>query len=180
MTDYYTGKGDSGSTGILASGRLSKGDDLIEAIGCADELNSSIGIALFYIHDDQIRIDLKMVQNDLFIIGANLASLNSDKVKKAKFDSESIVRLEEKVKHLGRSMPELKEFVLPGGSEGSVHLHLSRTIARRAERSVVRASANYAIDKTVLAYLNRLSSFLFVVSLYLNFKEGIGEQHPTY
>ncbi|MDE1852025.1 MAG: cob(I)yrinic acid a,c-diamide adenosyltransferase [Candidatus Micrarchaeota archaeon] len=180
MTDYYTGKGDAGDTGILDSKRVSKADDLIDAIGCADELNSAIGIALFYIHDDQIRLDLKMVQNDLFIIGANLASLNSGKIEKARFDSENIVRIEERLKHLGRSMPDLKEFVLPGGSEGSVHLHLARTIARRAERSLVKASSKYNVDKTVIAYINRLSSFLFVTSLYLNFKEGIGEQHPTY
>ncbi len=177
---YYTGKGDDGTTGLLARGRVHKGEAIIDAIGSVDELNSSIGIALFYIHDDLVRLELKLVQNELFVIGANLASVDEKKVNEARVNADSIVRIEGSIKSLGDKMPPLNKFVLPGGSEGTVHLHLSRSVARRAERDIARASKAYKVDKVVGAYINRLSSFLFVAALYLNYMEGIKEENPTY
>lgn len=116
----------------------------------------------------------------MFVIGANLASVSNQKIEKAQIDEEPIMHLERLIKDMGGKMPELKKFVLPGGSEASVHLHLARTIARRAERMMVRASEMSNVDKKAIAYINRLSSFLFVTALFLNFSEGIEEQHPTY
>lgn len=177
---YYTGTGDKGDTGLLANYRVSKGDVLIEAIGNIDELNSYIGIAIFHIRNDQLRAMLKHVQNELFIIGANLASGDGKKIEKAIIDDKAIVRLEENIEKLSAPMPHLKQFVMPGGCDGAVHLHFARALARRAERRIVSVSERYDLDKGVIAYVNRLSSFLFVAALYLNYTEGIEEEHPTY
>ncbi len=177
---YYTGSGDKGETGIPAGGRVAKSDALIDAVGSVDELNSSIGVSLFYVHDDNVRKLLRGIQNELFIIGANLASTEASKPEKAMLDDEAVIRLEEQIKRFGEKLPDLKQFVIPSGCEGAVHLHLARAIARRAERKIVAASERYGIDKRVIAYMNRLSSFLFVTALYLNYSEGVDEEHPTY
>ena len=182
---YFTGTGDSGDTGLLGKERVSKSDELIEAIGSVDELNGWIGLSLFYIRDDSVRKILHIVQNELFVIGASLAMPGVEKISKARLDEDAIIRLEEGIKKFGSKMPDLKQFVIPGGCEGSVHLHLARAVARRSERAVVSASIkrtakDRAVEKRVIAYLNRLSSLLFVLALYLNFIEGIDEEHPTY
>lgn len=177
---YYTGTGDKGDTGLLANYRVSKGDVLIEAIGNIDELNSYIGIAIFHIRNDQLRAMLKHIQNELFIIGANLASGDGKKIDKAIIDDTAIVRLEENIGKLSSQLPPLKQSVIPGGCDGAVHLHFARSLARRAERRIVSVSEKYEHDKRVIAYVNRLSSFLFVAALYLNYSEGIGEEHPAY
>ena len=81
---------------------------------------------------------------------------------------------------MGGKLPELKKFVLPSGSEGAVHLHMARSIARRSERKIVIVAEKYKLDDSVTAYINRLSSFFFVAALYANFVEGVDEEHPTY
>ena len=182
---YFTGTGDNGDTGLLGNVRVPKSDDLIEAIGSVDELNGWIGLSLFYIRDDSVRKILRVVQNELFVIGASLAMPGAEKISKARLDDNAIIRLEEGIRRFGGRMPDLKQFVIPGGCEGSVHLHLARAVARRSERAVVaastkRAANSRAVEKRVIAYLNRLSSLLFVLALYLNFIEGIDEEHPTY
>ncbi|MDE1825757.1 MAG: cob(I)yrinic acid a,c-diamide adenosyltransferase [Candidatus Micrarchaeota archaeon] len=180
MTKYYTGKGDNGSTSIMGGTSVPKGDILIEAIGDVDELNSSIGISLFYVRDDTLREQLKLIQNELFSIGALLASVESANFSKAKVEPKQVQRLEEAIKSMGAKMPELTKFVLPAGSEESSHIHLSRSIARRAERHISAAAQKYKIDGNLLAYMNRLSSFLFTAALYLNFQNGVEESNPMY
>lgn len=180
MTKYYTGRGDDGTTGIISGKRVSKADKLIEAIGDLDELNSAIGVAMSYIDDQIVVAGLRAVQNDIFVLGANLASTNEQKIDKAQIKPESLSRLEASIRDLGEKAPELKQFVLPGGSRASSHLHLARAMARRAERSVVAAGKEYKVDKAVMAYLNRLSSYLFVAAVYLNAKDKISESHPSY
>ena len=180
MTKYYTGKGDNGTTGILSNRRVSKADKLIESIGDLDELNSAIGVALAHVKDESVAKTLKSIQNELFILGANIASTNDKKVEKAQVKPDALKELEVAIGVLNEKTPELKEFVLPGGSLASAHLHLARAIARRAERSVIAASAGYTIADGVVPYLNRLSSYLFAAALYLNFNEKIEEAHPRY
>ncbi len=180
MTTFYTGKGDKGDTSIMGGEKLSKEDVLIEAIGDVDELNSCTGIALFYVRDEQVRYELKAVQNDLFTIGAILADAMQKSPKKLSIDKSKLDRLESAIKTMGDKVPELKKFVIPGGSEGAIHTHLARAVARRAERKVVAASKKYNIDQNVLSYMNRLSSFFFAVALYLNFSNGVEESHPVY
>ena len=180
MAKYYTGRGDDGTTGIISGKRVSKADKLIEAIGDLDELNSAIGVAMSYIDDQTVVAGLRSVQNDIFVLGANLASTNEQKIDKAQIKPESLSRLEASIRDLGEKAPELKRFVLPGGSRASSHLHLARAMARRAERSVVAAGKEYKVDKAVMAYLNRLSSYLFVAAVYLNARDKISESHPSY
>ncbi|MGI0141823.1 MAG: cob(I)yrinic acid a,c-diamide adenosyltransferase [Candidatus Micrarchaeales archaeon] len=180
MTKYYTGNGDSGKTSIMSGASLPKDDVLIDAIGDVDELNSAVGAALFYVRDDVLRKQLKLIQNELFSIGALLAAVESKEFSKAKIERKQIERLENEINTMGTKMPELTKFVLPDGSEESVHLHLARSVARRAERKVSGAAQKYKINTEVLAYLNRLSSFLFAAALYINHKNGIEESNPVY
>ena len=177
-TIYYTGKGDDGTTGVLSGKRLRKDDALIEAIGNIDELNSAVGIAIAHIEDEEVKNQLKSVQNILFILGANLASAEGKKMDKAQLNPDSLVELEAFIKKLGNAIPELKKFVLPGGSKASAHLHMARAIARRCERSIIAAKSTYNIDIEVVADLNRLSSYLFAAALYMNLKNGV-QRSPT-
>lgn len=177
---YYTRKGDDGCSGLLGEGRYAKSDPIFTAIGEVDELNSAIGVALYYTHDDMVRAELKAVQNDLFIIGASIASLQNSKMGEAKLSDGAVDRLEQAIDDMDRRIPELKKFVIPGGCEASVHLHLARAIARRAERSVVAASEKHKLSTNLKSYMNRLSSYLFIAAVYLNYTEGIKESHPTY
>ncbi len=179
-TVYYTGKGDKGTTNLIGAGSIPKDNPLFFAIGTIDELNSSIGTALFYIHNEQVRGKLEAVQNDLFILGAELASSLAKTGSIKKLGESNTKRLESEIDELGGSLPELKKFVLPNGCEGAVHLHVARAIARRTERELVVASKGYSISPDILKYINRLSSFLFVAALYLNKLEGIDERHPDY
>ncbi len=176
---YYTGKGDKGTTGLLGAGRMAKSDPVFTAIGDVDELNSAIGVALYYTHNDRIRSGLREIQNDLFIIGASLAS-RKVKISKARLSGKAVARLEGSIDEMDGQLPPLKRFVLPGGCEAAAHLHIARSIARRAERSMTGAGRNGRMDTNALAYMNRLSSYLFVAAIYLNYTEGIKESHPAY
>ena len=176
---YYTRKGDDGTSGLLGEGRPFKSNPIFQAVGDVDELNSSIGVALYYTHDDIVRTRLKKIQNELFIIGANLSSPKT-KIKQAELGAKPVAELEGAIEDMGRRIPQLKKFVIPGGCEASAHLHLARSIARRAERSVVALSKKRGIDKGLMGYINRLSSYLFVAAMYLNYIEGVKESHPTY
>ena len=178
---YYTGSGDSGETGALGSRRLKKSDKLIVAIGDVDELNSAIGVAVTNLTDNHVADMLKSVQNSLFVIGAELAASTGGKgALKAKITNEKVKELEKGIEELGSTLPELKKFVLPGGSVGGSHLHLARSVCRRAERSVVSASEDEKVSDELKRYMNRLSSFLFVAALYINKKEDVEEMHPVY
>ena len=179
-TVYFTGKGDDGTTGILASKRVSKSDRLIGAIGSIDELNSYIGVAMTYISDGLVNARLAVIQNDLFVIGANLAAANEKKIDKAQIKSSAVEGLEKAISELGGKTPPLKSFVLPGGDQGAAHLHMARAVARRAERCIIEAAAEYKVDRDVIAYLNRLSSYLFAAAVYVNHSKGVVESHPTY
>jgi len=178
---YYTGKGDAGKTGLLGDCRFDKKDPIFVAIGAVDELNSVIGAALYYTHDDLVRGELKMVQNDLFVIGASLASLSGAGIaKKAKLKEGAVERLESAIADIERRVAPPKKFVVPGGCEGAVHLHVARAVARRAEQGVFAVPDKYRANPEVKEYLNRLSSYLFAAAIYLNHVEGIDELHPTY
>ena len=184
MARFYTGKGDDGKTNLMGNFRVEKCDNLVEAIGEIDELNSVIGVAITNMSDDHLAKLLQGLQNNLFIIGAELAASMdpqaSKNVLKSRITKIKIEELEKNVEELSATLPELKKFVLPGGSIGSSYLHLARSVCRRAERSVVAAKSEVKISEELLQYLNRLSSFLFVAALHLNKKEGIDEMNPAY
>ncbi len=179
-TVYFTGKGDDGTTGLLSNTRVSKADSLIEAIGSLDELNSAIGAAIAHVDEPTVRSSLSAVQNDLFVLGANLASTNEKKIEEAQIRHEAVERLEAAISEIGKNTPQLKSFVLPGGDISAAQLHVARTVARRAERCVVRAASEHRVDREAVAYLNRLSSYLFAAAVYINNLKGVKEANPTY
>jgi len=157
---YYTGTGDKGETCITGK-NIRKDDPVVEAIGEIDELNASIGVAMSFQTEKKIIDILKDVQNKLFVVGAELCCFDS----KTKITEENVKDLERKIDSF--EVGELKKFVLPSGSKPYVFLHLTRTIARRAERKVVKMSKNEDINESLLKYLNRLSPLLFVMSLHI-------------
>jgi len=178
---FYTKRGDKGDTGLLPEGRLNKNDPIFSAIGDVDELNSTIGVAMYYTHDSVVRSELKTIQNDLFAIGASLASFQGKgPARKLRLKDGAAERLETAMDDIEKRTPPLKKFVIPSGCEGAVHLHVARTIARRAERSVLATSKKHKVSADVHRYLNRLSSYFFAAAIYLNYVEGIRESHPIY
>jgi cob(I)alamin adenosyltransferase len=179
---YYTRLGDRGCTSTLGSTRLKKDDNLIIAIGDVDELNSAVGVAIANISDNHVSDMLLVVQSNLFTVGAELASsINKiGSAPKGRITERKVKDLEEAIEELGSTLPDLKKFVLPGGSAGGAQLQLSRAICRRAERSVVAAGSGRKISADLMKYMNRLSSFLFVAALHVNMKEGAEELNPVY
>ena len=181
MPRFYTGAGDSGYTGIIGVPRMKKSDRLIEAIGAVDELNSAIGVALAHSDDAALNKRLKALQNELFIVGAELASSGAHgRPATKRIVAGDVKALENGIAKLSEALPELRSFVLPGGTDVAAHLHMARAIARRAERTIVDASEERTVGRELLSFMNRVSSFLFVAALYTNRKRGAKEDRPTY
>jgi cob(I)alamin adenosyltransferase len=167
LNKIYTRTGDDGTTGLVGGGRISKADPLMAAIGDVDEANSAIGVALVSIDDESTVVPLRRVQNELFDLGADLATpLDMD--GGLRVTSEQIDRLEREIDAMNAALSPLTSFVLPGGAAGAAQLHLARAIVRRAERSAVTATANKALNPKALTYINRLSDWLFVAARRLN------------
>ncbi|MGC8687682.1 MAG: cob(I)yrinic acid a,c-diamide adenosyltransferase [Candidatus Micrarchaeia archaeon] len=179
MSNFYTGMGDSGYTQLPSKGRVRKDDIALDAVGDIDELNSFIGLCIANITNDRVAKVLRRVQNDLFVIGAQISMPEkAHKPATSRVISESDVKeLEASIDELGSAI-KLDKFVLPGGSIGASFIHVARSICRRAERSIVRV--NEEKYSNIYKYVNRLSSYLFVAALYINRLEGIDESNPTY
>ncbi|MEM3841131.1 MAG: cob(I)yrinic acid a,c-diamide adenosyltransferase [Candidatus Micrarchaeaceae archaeon] len=180
MTKFYTGIGDSGDT-FVGRVKVSKADSYTKAANEIDKLNSYIGIILSKSEDENLSKTLSKVQEDLFVAGAQIASaLDSMYSPKRKLSESDVKSFEKAINEYGKGLPELKSFVLPGGTEISSMLHYARSLARSAEISIVEASKKYKIDAEMVKYFNRLSSLLFVMALYCNAKEGRSESSPKY
>lgn len=162
ITKVYTKTGDEGLTSLVGGARVSKASVKVDAYGDVDELNAVLGIARSYNDDKGIDDVLKAVQNDLFIIGAELASPSDLEVPR--ISEDRILRLESTIDKYLLELEPLKEFILPGGSGGGAYLHFARTVARRAERKVVKLMEEEEVPRNVLVYLNRLSDLLFVIA----------------
>lgn len=176
MARFYTGTGDSGSSRVMGRA-LRKSDVLFNAIGDIDELNSTIGVAVADLTDDNVSDILRGVQNCLFIIGAELSGY---KAGSGRMITENDVKvLESAIKEYGIRVGTVERFVLPGGSVGGASLQHARSVARRAERSIVSLE-DKKVGASTLRYMNRLSSMLFVMALYINKKEGCEELNPDY
>jgi len=165
----YTRTGDAGETSLFGGVRVSKDDRRIEAYGTIDELSSCIGVARAAWASSPIDAELARVQNDLFDIGAQLAAPNSDRFRGA--DPARIEQMEHAIDAMERELEPLSNFVLPGGSAPASHLHVARTVCRRAERRVI--SLRDDTVNTTIVYLNRLSDYLFVAARYANVKHGV-------
>ena len=180
MSKFYTGVGDSGDT-FVGKKKVSKSDSYTRAVNEIDKLNSYLGVILAKNIDEGIGSMLSKVQDDLFIAGAQIASaLDNMYAPKRKLSDSDVKEFERSIESYGSKLPELKKFVLPGGSEEGAMLHFARSLARSAEIAVVDASRSYSIDGEIVRYLNRLSSLLFVMALYSNMKSGKKESNPRY
>ncbi len=171
----YTKNGDSGKTCLFGGQKVWKDDLRINAYGTIDELNSLIGLAVTEINDVELNNILKRIQNELFIIGSDLAApreiTNSNYI--IRIDQNYSINLEKQIDRFVDELPELKNFILPGGTKAAAILHHARTVCRRAEREIVKLSRNAEIGNEIIVYLNRLSDFLFVLSRIVNHRSGI-------
>ena len=175
----YTKTGDKGSTSLIYGSRVAKNNPLVEAYGTCDEANSMIGLALSYLQNEffeekeQILKAFHQIQTTLFHVGAELATPKGKEVK-WKLEGNEVLKLEAWIDEWDAALPALTNFILPGGHPAGAALHVSRTIVRRAERAAVEIGEE--VTPEVLAYLNRLSDFLFVVSRFINLRLGQKEQ----
>jgi cob(I)alamin adenosyltransferase len=172
LTKIYTRTGDEGTTGLVDGSRRSKAEPRMVAIGEVDEANSAIGVALLSV-EGPLAAQLTMIQNDLFDLGADLAT--PGEIEGAlRIIPEQVARLEAEIDAMNAALSPLTSFILPGGSAASAHLHLARAIARRAERAAVALAEQEAINLSALAYLNRLSDWLFVAARVMN-QSGVSD-----
>ncbi len=178
MPKLYTRTGDEGTTGLLGPERISKDDPRVEAMGAVDELNAVLGVTLAAQKDRRIRAALLKVQDDLFTVGAELAMARSQESKVPRVTTEYVARLESVMEAL--DVGPVKEFLLPRGSESLSRLHWARTVARRAERRVVALAHKEPVNPELLRYMNRLSSLLYQMGLWVQTREKRAKEHPTY
>ncbi len=166
----YTRTGDSGSTGLFGGDRVSKNHPRLEAYGSVDETNSVIGAAIAHLPSDcqPLKELLGGVQDDLFIVGADLATPVDAKPTVPRVTQAHVDRLEQAIDRLEEDLAPLASFILPGGSPGGAMLHVARTVCRRSERCVVTLASLESVDTTVIVYLNRLSDLLFVAARWAN------------
>ena len=170
----YTKTGDKGETGLFGGKRVRKDNPKVEAYGTIDETNAAIGMARSYIHEGcsgsrealtYIDSALEAVQNKLFAIGAQLSG--SDDPAYAVRDSD-VEFLEKCIDHIDETVPPIRNFILPFGTDLSAKLHFARTVSRRAERMIVQLATSENVDPNLLIYSNRLSDFLFSLARYAN------------
>jgi cob(I)alamin adenosyltransferase len=174
LTRIYTRGGDQGETSLGDGSRVSKLDCRIGAFGTVDELNSAIGVVLAGDVPEVMREALTRIQNELFDVGADL-SVPFGVTDRLRVDQPAVERLEQLCDELNESLPMLKSFILPGGTEAAARLHVARTTCRRAERDALVANEENGINPLVLAYLNRLSDFLFIAARTANADAGRDE-----
>jgi cob(I)alamin adenosyltransferase len=180
VTKIYTKTGDSGTTGLIGGRRVSKDSPYIEAGGSLDELNALIGVVRSHNLPDNVSQSLQRVQEDLFLIGAELAAPQGKEQPQGRgIGDDEIRRLEHEIDGIESGLEPLKQFILPGGSIPGAQLHLARAVARRTERYCVTLSRTETINSKILQYLNRLSDFCFVLARYVNRLQSIPEPHPT-
>jgi cob(I)alamin adenosyltransferase len=174
LTRIYTGGGDRGETSLGDGSRVSKLDCRIGAFGTVDEVNALLGVVLAGEVPDAFRRVLERVQNELFDVGADL-SVPWGVADRLRVDDEAIARLEADCDRFNADLPELRSFVLPGGTEAAGGLHVARTVCRRAEREVLAAREEVEVNPLVLVYLNRLSDLLFILARAANAAAGRDE-----
>jgi cob(I)alamin adenosyltransferase len=176
LTRIYTKTGDDGTTSLGDMSRTSKNDPRLEAFATVDEANSFIGVAISYTQDIEICDILLQVQNDLFDVGADLCTpvVDSPKVIPLRVTEAQVDYLEQKIDKFNAALAPLRSFVLPSGTKASAHLHVARTVVRRAERCTWHAIHQFGEGVSILTakYLNRLSDLLFVVARYENLSVG--------
>lgn len=166
----YTKTGDKGTTSLVGGTRVSKTHIRLEAYGTVDELNSHLGLLITYLTDERDKKFLQQVQDKLFAVGSHLAT-DREKTKLHEVSiitPELVEMVEHEIDRLDEMLPPLSSFVLPGGSRGAAVSHICRTICRRAERRILTLGEQVEISSELLAYVNRLSDYLFILSRKMN------------
>jgi cob(I)alamin adenosyltransferase len=179
LNKIYTRTGDDGTTGLVDGSRVSKTDVRLNAIGEVDEANSALGVAIQALETDegntQLVAGLRRVQNDLFDLGADIATPGTNfepSPMELRIVAAQVDWLEAAIDAANDQLPPLTSFILPGGSAAAAHMHMARAISRRAERALVAASQAASINPQALTYLNRLSDYLFVLCRLINASRG--------
>jgi cob(I)alamin adenosyltransferase len=177
LTRIYTRTGDDGTTGYGGRGRISKNDSRLQAYADCDEAGAFLGVALAEGElDDDVATVVRRVQNDLFDVGADLCTpVEPDPAQPAlRIVQEQVDALEREIDRFNEQLSDLRSFVLAGGTRGGAHLHVARTVVRRAERSTWRAIEAHpdSVNPLTATYLNRLSDLLFVLARYANRAAG--------
>lgn len=179
LNRIYTRTGDNGTTGLTSGPRRPKFDLRVSAYGTVDETNACVGLARLHAAAEDAEVDamLGRISNDLFDLGADLSTPETGKplaFEPLRIVQAQVDRLEAEIDRLNESLAPLRSFVLPGGTPAATHLHLARTVSRRAERLMAELAATegQAVGPAALKYINRLSDFLFVASRFLNAKAG--------
>lgn len=168
----YTKFGDKGKTSLYAGKTVSKANIRVEAYGTIDELNSFLGIVLSLSKNKSLNQEIVKIQNDLFEIGSALASPAKNKDKDlSDYLKKRVKDFENQIDNLTKILPELENFILPGGGQTGSRLHFARTIARRAERKIVELSEKEDVNQEILVYVNRLSDLLFTLARNINMTE---------
>ncbi len=177
LTKIYTRKGDDGTTGLGSRTRVSKDALRVRAYGTVDELNAWLGLALALGISDRLHEPLRMIQNELFNLGAELSfpEQESRQSQVPRIEAAVVERLEKLIDEINQDLDPLENFILPGGTPGSGLLHVARTVCRRAEREVVALANEEPIGQFVLPYINRLSDVLFVMARFENREQDVPE-----
>ena len=173
----YTKTGDKGTTSLVGGTRVPKTHIRLEAYGTVDELNSNLGLLITYLLDGKDKDFLQQVQDRLFAVGFHLATDREKmELKEASIiSSEQVEMVEREIDRLDTLLPPLSAFILPGGSRGAAVCHVCRTVCRRAERRILALAEQVEISSELLAYVNRLSDYLFVLSRKMNQDDKKGE-----
>ena len=173
----YTKTGDDGTTGLFSGSRVPKDSIRVETYGTTDELNSIIGIAVANLQDSQLRKDLVYLNNVLFIVGSDLATpLEPQPKRKVKrISNENVGWLEDKIDEYSEELPELKNFILPGGTIAASHLNHARTVCRRAERLCVSLARKESLGSHIAKFLNRMSDYLFTAARMANKLDNVSD-----
>ena len=171
----YTKKGDAGETSLYGGQKVSKTSLRIASYGTVDELNSILGMVLSEKPTSKTERLLRTVQEQLFVLGADLATPISKEVRISRVSEEEVEFLETSIDDMETHLPSLKNFILPGGTKAGASIHYARTVCRRAERLTVECSVEEEISPLSLIYLNRLSDFLFVLGRFENHSSNTEE-----
>jgi cob(I)alamin adenosyltransferase len=174
LTKIYTRGGDAGETSLGDGARVSKLDARITAFGTVDEVNAALGVVLAGDCPAEMRDVLERVQNELFDLGADLSVPMEDSAR-LRVTQQQVDALEDDCDRFNAHLPELKSFVLPGGTATAAQLHVARTVCRRAEREAIAAAASVGVNPLALVYLNRLSDLLFILARAANAEVGRDE-----
>jgi len=172
-SNVYTRKGDDGTTGLVGGQRIAKSHTRLEAYGTMDELNSFVGLLLADVDEPEIREQLIRIQNDLFSVGCELATI--DRVPRHAVIPDDVVRMEKYIDEMDNLCGGWRGFILPGGCRAAAQAHVCRTVCRRLERRIYAINDGVPTDSVLLQYINRLSDYFFLLARKINFLQGIEE-----